>query len=104
MEMVFEARMLLRFLKEKSIYSQFRNNFFNQRNVRTEWVRCNFFAAYSEYKCNDSLSKYATCVNAGDIINYAFRWCETKEGHGFWEKINAEWKNYVREKKHNLTL
>jgi len=104
MEMVFEARMLLRFLKEKSIYSRFRNNFFNQRHIRTVWVSENFFEGYSEYKCNDSLSKYATCVNAGGLINYAFRWCETKEGHDFWEKIDAEWKNYVREEKHNLTL
>ena len=100
MEIVLNARRLLRFLKEKYIYAQFRRNFFNQSDVRTEWVRCNFFAAYSEYKCNDSLSKYANSIlSTKDLINYAFRWSDTKEGYDFWEKINAEWRRYIKEKK-----
>ena len=36
------------------------------------------------------------CFN---LINYAFTWYNTREGHDFWCKLNDKWKDFFMEKK-----
>lgn len=36
--------------------------------------------------------------DGAQIINQAFTWSETDEGHEFWEKLNAEWAKKIYSK------
>jgi hypothetical protein len=33
------------------------------------------------------------------LLNIAFRWRDTTEGHDFWSNLNYKWKEYLRNKK-----
>jgi hypothetical protein len=34
-----------------------------------------------------------------ELVNRAFTWAKTKEGHAYWEKLNNKWKRIVYNKK-----
>lgn len=78
---------LTRFLKEKGIYGEFSKNFREQFLIRKKWL----LTIGGDY----------WDVVEGELINYAFSWRDTKQGHEFWERVSDEWKKKVSDEKFN---
>ena len=83
----------IRFLKNEGAFIAFKFNFKTQVNIRKSWA-------------NGSKEKFIDCEKVegmkdfsfnikdkGDLLNWAFSWAETKQGHEFWEKLSAKWVN-----------
>lgn len=76
-----EQQLFIRFLKDKRIYSKFMRNF---RKAEGEKIT---FKEFKEYcKQHDLIPKM--------FILCPFTWADTKEGHSFWLKVHAQWKDY----------
>jgi len=87
---------LKRFLKDNGAYSSFRKNFFNQRDIRTVWVRKSFTKSYTENTPNGAAFKiYCKSIPVYEYIRYAFRWSETKEGFTFWDDLDKLWRKII---------
>ena len=72
---------LTRFLKEKGLYGEFSKNFREQFLIRKRWLL--------------AIGRDYWDVVESDLINYAFSWIDTKQGHEFWERVSYEWKKKV---------
>ena len=97
-----------KFLKEKKVYTKYKKNtadcFIHERyryGTKKE-KRIHWYDAYQN-------GVYVRILNGGlyklnyercrELINYAFTWSDTPEGHKFWYGLNSEWvdifsKNY----------
>ena len=74
-----EVRKFIRFLKEHDVYNSYKSYAFS-------WVdKVNI--------CN-SLNE----IDPGTYISSSFCWCETVEGHNFWQGIHKKWLNCCRRK------
>jgi len=97
-----------KFLKEKEVYTKYKKNiadcvvremypYETKEEKRRHWYNAYQNGVYVKvlhngiYKMN-----YERCR---ELINYAFTWSETLEGHNFWHALSSEWadmfsKNY----------
>lgn len=86
-----------RFLKENGVYRAFINEFNTpgQRNLRCYWLK-----DYQPTLQLFSLNEYCNNIREKkEIVNYAFSWSDTKQGHDFWSYISEDWKKYCRDNK-----
>ena len=76
-----------RFLKEENVYPQYRRNLLNSKH---KYVIFNLKYKHDVYSffCESSIE---------GLINHAFCWAETKEGHDFWNKLNIKWHYYIEQ-------
>ena len=51
-------------------------------------------------KCRRDYIRIQIC----ELINYAFTWEETKEGHAFWSNLDNKWKHYLKQKFISITF
>lgn len=77
-------RKFIAFLKENDIYEKWIYNMKDQHPL-TNYAWWNLFMSriYQD-KCYEG-------------INHAFHWSETRDGHGFWNYFDREWKSIVRD-------
>lgn len=76
-----------RFLKEENVYPQYRSNLLNNKN------KYSFFNS----RCKHNVYRFFCECSIWDLLNYAFCWVETKEGHYFWKKLNIKWNYYIEQ-------
>lgn len=67
-------KIFYRFLKEEGIFSLYFKNLYRQRGCSLNEKVC-----YIVRECPEGL------------INYAFNWSTTPQGHEFWETIHSQW-------------
>ena len=80
-ELLFK-NIFIRFLKERGIYTSFKNN-----------LLCNTFESPEINSYMDSIRSYPN-----GAISSAFSWSDSIEGYDFWCDINDEWRLYWNEK------
>ena len=81
-----DAKILFRFLKDKGVYMKYRKYIFCPKTYNII------------QKDNPSWSFETTLKTYGldNMITILITWGNTDEGYGFWEKLHAEFKRYVR--------
>ena len=62
-------------------------DFLRKRELYKQFIR-NLKMTYPKIKTRYYFSKYV----GSSAIKIAFDWTKTPEGHRFWEKIDAEWR------------
>ena len=93
MEENLAYKVFIRFLKEEGVYSQFKRNFKEQTSTRIVWangskpnfVSCDKVMSMKDFTFN--------IKNKADILNWAFSWADTIQGHNFWEILSSKWSN-----------
>lgn len=83
-------RLFSEFLKFNNIYSKFRENSDIQKSIIGR--DGNFFYLYTRKR---STSSEETLII--QLIDYSFTWAHTKEGHSFWQEVNRQWHNTIRQ-------
>jgi hypothetical protein len=87
-----------KFLKEKGLYLEFKENF-----VIDKIQRGSIYKGLSATKnaarffIDGPLLMGDKYEELREMINYAFTWAPTKRGHGFWSKLSNEWIRRMRE-------
>ena len=67
-----------RFLKENKCANEYFKNFF-KRHERIEYNELAFRNYFSQFELRD-------------IIDFSFKWQETRQGHDYWENLNDYYK------------
>jgi hypothetical protein len=94
----FIMRDFCKFLKEKGLYLEFKENF-----AREKYNKGSIFKELSARKnvvrffIDGPLLMGDTYDALREMINYSFTWAPTKRGHGFWSKLSNEWIRRMRE-------
>ena len=94
------------FLKSKNIYVEFRMNTAKALVYRYSAHKyMNFFYGLEKKILLGNLERlsYNRALN---LINLAFSWSLTKQGHFFWGELHNEWVDYIMKnyKQHELLL
>ena len=99
------------FLKSKNIYVEFRTNI-AKALVRIYWksapkysLPMGFFYGLEKKILIGNLERLSYS-RALSLINNAFNWSSTEQGHFFWGELHNEWVNYLKKnyKQHELLL
>lgn len=94
----FIMRDFCKFLKEKGLYLEFKENF-----VREKY---NKGSIYKELSARKNVARFFidgpilmgdTYEALREMINYSFTWASTKRGHEFWSKLSNKWMRRMRE-------
>lgn len=94
----FIMRDFCKFLKEKGLYLEFKENFVIDKIHRD--------SIYKELSARKNVARFFidgpllmgdTYDALREMINYSFTWAPTKRGHGFWSKLSNEWIRRMRE-------
>ena len=88
---------LYRFLKENGVYRAFINEFNMpcQKEQRNIWL-----SVHQNSLQNTKLNEYCEGMKEkNQIVNFAFKWVDSEQGHEFWEEISEKWKKYCRDNK-----
>lgn len=85
-----------KFLKENNIYQQYRTNLLRSL-INTECLKPNDWKVGFLYGIQMKNKKlyFERCY---ELINYAFIWEATPQGHTFWSKYCTKWRNLFFEK------
>lgn len=70
------AKIFLQWLKDKGVYSQYKENFIN-------------------YDLHHSFSVFISEYNPYSYLSSAFFWADTSQGWNYWEELNWEWLDYA---------
>ena len=84
-----------RFLKEKGLYRCFLNEFIRpfQTNMRANWLIVGN-SVFKPIVNRNSMEEFCDkLIDKKLIINYAFSWRDTQEGHEFWDNLAREWQD-----------
>jgi hypothetical protein len=93
----------VKFLKEHKAYIKYRQNiadsythdYIVDKN-ENEWIRAFSYGIYMKILSNGRCPLYyGLCPQ---LINYAFTWRNTKEGHCFWSNLSTKWTHLFRTK------
>ena len=89
----------IHFLKERGLLEKFIEGVKNPKFETTNKIHDDI------YKSQNSLlngilvyKSYPFGYYATQLINFAFYWAESEDGHAFWLKINGEWNNYFNKR------
>lgn len=74
----------IEFLKENNAYDAFCNSFIKVRGIKAEQI---------EWR----IGYFVEVLDPQGLIESAFLWHLTKEGKGFWERLNDKWKEKLNE-------
>lgn len=77
------------FLKENNAYEEFMINF-HKRNMKYFPTKRDGKKFMKIYTRNYAVAK--------EIINFAFVWHDTPQGHGYWSDLNTIWKRICAKK------
>ena len=90
-------RKFFRFLKENGVFSSFEKNFISHTQLRIEWCKNIYKDSVFSVKESASFNDYANNLKEKDkLINWAFKWEDTKEGHSFWNMLSCRWANSLK--------
>ncbi len=76
----------IRFLKQHNAYEMFMDNFNSENGINYR---------YNINKDVVSAKIFFKTRSPANFLAFAFRFGETKEGHGFWKNINIDWHYYL---------
>lgn len=78
----------LQFLKENNALHKFRKNVKKQKY-------CSFVTLenYINPFTIEPIKKLFTLEGYNNLVNFAFIWSETKEGHDYWSNLDRKWGN-----------
>lgn len=94
----FIMRDFCKFLKEKGLYLEFKENFVREKYNKGSVYR--FLEARKNrirYFIDGPIIMGDSYEAMREMINYSFTWASTKRGHGFWSKLCDEWIRRLRE-------
>ena len=86
------------FLKSNNCYKEYRTN--QAIEQPHDGTKRNYFYNYKVN--NDTLTYYSQNGLAAELINFAFRWSSTKQGHYYWNDLNLKWKRLLEKYKLEL--
>ena len=91
-------KIFLRFLKNHNCFAQFMIRFKNKEAVseRVFWANRSHKGAFKEEISNDFVSYFNNLKRPSDLLQYAFLWEKTEEGHDFWRVIGDEWRKELK--------
>lgn len=75
-----KAKIFLKWLKDKEVYEQYKENFIN----------------YSNHK---SFPRFTSKFRIDDYLMTCFCWEKTLQGEDYWRDLYREWISFLREKK-----
>ena len=86
-----------KFLKENHVFIQYRMNIgrYTLQKKPLEWCSAFKEKIILHYAKRGYINKELSL----NLINYAFAWSETSQGHFFWSKLDKKWKKVLIEKK-----
>ena len=87
-------KLFLRFLKEHGAYTAFFIEFKNGYGNRELWKDEYPGIFNKEFVLKKFRDYFDSLISKNNIIQYAFYWGHTKEGHGFWSDLNRDWWDY----------
>jgi hypothetical protein len=94
----FIMRDFCKFLKEKGIYLEFKENFTRDKIQRGSiYKELNARKNVARFFIDGPLLMGDTYEALREMINYSFTWASTKRGHNFWSKLCNEWMHRMRE-------
>ena len=88
-------KIIVNCLKENHAYDRFKNNLIEQHQSEFNNLYPFFdILSLSSFKKILDGSKYKDSYNyhINEVINYAFTWSDTKEGHEFWCQLDEKWR------------
>lgn len=87
-------RHFLKFLKENGVYQMYKANLMKNVN-RDNYVGFTYGIQLKVlYNPSGSKRKFSIYL-AEELINYAFCWAETPQGHDFWSHLSGRWHEYL---------
>jgi hypothetical protein len=94
----FIMRDFCKFLKEKGLYLEFKENFAREKyNKGSIYKELSARKNVARFFIDGPLLMGDTYDALREMINYSFTWAPTKRGHGFWSKLSNEWIRRMRE-------
>lgn len=89
-------RQFVKFLKKKDVYIEYKNNL--MKDVNGDNYVGFTYGIQLRVLCSPSGSERKFSIYlAEELINYAFCWADTPQGHEFWSELSREWKIYLDE-------
>lgn len=86
------------FLKSNNCYIEYRTNQVNHPHCSN--AKRNYFY---NFKVGDKeIVCYTQNGLASEIINFAFTWADTKQGHRYWQDLHSDWKHIIKNYKLEL--
>lgn len=82
-------QLLLRYLKEKNIYTIFKENALD--DMTKEWPP----HIHVLFRKKDSRKMYIKDIDVKWVIDDSFLWKHTPQGRNFWEEINNDWQSFI---------
>ena len=83
------SRLFIRFMKEEGIYTTF-SNACNKRTCQPHGViNSLYYGSYVKY------IRKGPRVEVDEMINRAFCWMDTDEGHEFWSALDDKWRRVL---------
>lgn len=91
-------RKFFRFLKNRNCFAQFIKRFNCKESVseRMLWANRIHKGAFTGEISIGFVSYFNNLKRPADLLQYAFLWEKTKEGHEFWKTIGEEWRIELR--------
>jgi len=98
MEKDIIKRKFFRFLKNRNCFAQFIKRFNCERGTseRMLWANRSYKAAFNGEINNGFNSYFSSLKRLSDLLQYAFLWEKTEEGHEFWHSIGDEWRKELK--------
>lgn len=87
-------RHFLKFLKENGAYQMYKANIMKDVN-RNNYVGFTYGIQLKILYNPSGDKRKFTIYLAEELINYAFCWAETSQGHDFWSYLSSKWHEYL---------
>ena len=105
-------RQFMKFLKDRKVYVIYRENLMHTAPGRgfirkpKNYIGFMYGIQYRVLKDYKGVDRWFTYDLAKELINYAFCWQDTPQGHSFWQRLSDAWKKHMYAKfyKHRTTL
>ena len=95
-------RQFMKFLKDRKVYVIYRENLMHTTLGHHGFIRKpqNYMGfmygiQYSVLKDYKGVDRWFTYDLARELINYAFSWVDTPQGHYFLKRLSTDWKKYM---------
>lgn len=85
------VRLFLRFIKEKGIYRAFLRACIERASRPGGIINSDYNGSHIEYIHKELSYEY----DCDEVINHAFCWSETREGHNFWSNYDDMWRRII---------
>lgn len=86
-----EYQQFINFLKRRNLYKIYIQNFDEFSSKIHEYDKTIYVRFRNDIHTIQGLFRY----DERSMIRSAFRWCNTLEGHEFWQYVNNKWINFI---------